>query len=234
MTEIIEALAIPSTCDRAAAPISIQSVIIKVQACLADPFRPGRLLSDEATFALPADANIAEIISKFQSACHYPEFRACDTFVVRYRNRTYDGGTIQQLGLGNEATFELVSTVGDKDATQNNGFILAFWFSVPLLIAIALIACGLIARVSVAVRGGFVLAGSAVGVPSLICVIIGITELRSMEARVAFVNEKWFGPACPCCNCERTEDDRDPFASTFTGTSILGRSLLSLDEGQWR
>jgi hypothetical protein len=108
-----------------------------------------------------------------------------------------------------KVTVELVSFASEKEITRNSGFTLAFWAVVPFILSVALIAAGLVGQFSTALRGAYVLFGSIIGLPALLCLVVGITEYHTQPARVAYVNDAWFGPCChPCGRGAEDEDDR--------------------------
>jgi hypothetical protein len=207
MSSLIEQMKVVQSFEQQMASVPLKSITVNVNGSVADALHPGRRIYKWTTWSGSTDSKIETLIKDFQRK--FPvEFGACQELTLKYNNRLFDKkGQIKQLGLGSKAAVELVSFASEKEITRKNGFTLAFWSVVPLIVAISLLAAGLIGRFGTALRGAYVLLGSIIGIPAVICFVVGLTEYQSHKARVAYVNDAWFGPCCPCCPCCAEEVD---------------------------
>jgi hypothetical protein len=218
---LIDSLIIPQNFEPEAAAISVRSIMVPVNASMADSMHPGRRLYGRAAFTIEADKDVHALVTRFKETCRVLEFGRC-RMLLRHNNRLYDKSTkLKQLGLSTKATLELISVESEKEATHNNGFTLAFWSTVPLMLAIAFVASGLIGRFSTIIRGAYVLIGSIIGIPALLCLVVGGTEYFSEESMTAYVNDKWFGPCCRCCKCGVEEEEESVGGQADTSDGAL-------------
>jgi hypothetical protein len=219
---LIDRLIIPQNFEREAPAISVRSIMVTVNASMADSMHPGRRLYGRAAFTIEADKDVNALVAKFKETCRVLEFGSCRTLLLRYNNRLYEKSTkLKQLGLSTKATLELISVESEKEAAHNNGFTLAFWSTIPLMLAIAFVASGLIGRFSTIIRGAYVLVGSIIGIPALLCLVVGGTEYFSEESMTAYVNDKWFGPCCKCCKCCVEEEEESVGGQADTSDGAL-------------
>jgi hypothetical protein len=210
-SSLIEQMKVVQSFDQQAPPVPLKSITVTVTGSIADASHHGRRVYKWTTWTGSTDAKIEVLIKDFQRK--FPvDFGGCEELHLKYNNRLFDKkGQLKQLGLGSKASVELVSFASEKVITENNGFTLAFWSVVPLILAVSLMAAGLIGRFDTALRGAYVLLGSIIGVPAFLCLVVGLTEYKSQSTRVAYVNDAWFGPCCPCCACcaEKEEGNED-------------------------
>jgi hypothetical protein len=211
-TQLIEQMRVAQSFDQQAPHVPMKTITITVTGSIADSQHPGRRIFKWTTWSGATDSKIEAVIKDFQRK--FPvDFGSCQELHLKYNNRLFDKkGQLKQLGLGSKATVELVSFASEKEITRNNGFTLAFWAVVPFILSASLIGAGLVGQFSTALRGAYVLFGSIIGLPAALCLIVGITEYHTQPARVAYVNDAWFGPCCHCCG--GPEDEQDPSAGS--------------------
>jgi hypothetical protein len=222
-TPLIEQIKMVQAFDQQAPPVAMKSISITVTGSIADSAHPGRRIFKWTNWTGATDSKIEVVIKDFQRK--FPvEFGSCQELHLKYNNRLFDKkGILRQLSLENRATVELVSFASEKEIAQHSGFTLAFWSVVPFILAVSLVAAGLIGHFDTALRGAYVLLGSIIGVPAFLCLIVGITQYRSRDARVAYVNDEWFGPCCHCCG-EVGEEEEKTGGSSREGTTDGGHT----------
>jgi hypothetical protein len=168
---------------------------------------------------------IKEVINEFKRL--FPVEFGGHSLILRYNNRMYRSGLVRHLKLTNKSVLELVCLAGEREITRSEGFTLAFWSAVPLMLAISFITSGLICQFSSVLRGVYVAIGSAIGIPSVICFVVGFTEIFPHGAGIAYVKDDWFGPCCCCSEVSGFYDDdvlpREEESFFFGADWILGQ-----------
>ena len=203
MLDIVDELTVATPGEVAASPRNPAWVNVNVYGCIPDGLRPGQFLRrGPHLFPVRADTQVSDIINDFKS--RFPnEFGNKKDLRLKYNHRIYTNGLVSRLGLTNNAQVELISLGTEEMATQNQGFVFAFWSSVPLMFAISFLVAGLVGRFSAVVRGVYVLIGTILGIPGFVGLVIGLTELYSRQTHVAYSGDAWFGPCDQGCCCKR-------------------------------
>ena len=78
-----------------------------------------------------------------------------------------------------------------------------------MMLALSFLIAAFVGVYDIHIRGAFFIVGSVILVPSVVCFVIGITEVFPSFFKVSFVNYIWFGPCCECCNHNEEQEEED-------------------------
>lgn len=197
----IESLIIPLNYEHTAVASSDNKIIIQCIVNTQDPDHPTQQKKQYVSITTSPKQTIPELIKRVKKQLPNCSF-GTETY-LKFNYHYYKTGTLHSRGIDSNQTIEIISLESEQEATKNEGFIFAFWSLVPLMVSISFLVPGLIGTFDMVYRGLFILAGTIIGIPSSILLIIGITERYSSSMRISFVNYSWFGPCCDCscCNC---------------------------------
>lgn len=203
MSEIIQKCTIQKS-DSNQEKHEVTQLQLKVICSISDPNNPNKRINGTiAALTVNSGDKLADAVKaslnslKNQNAAFGP--CKADDFLVRYNNRLYKNGTIGDCHIQNKRTIELVNLQSDQQSVLNQGFIFAYWSIVPLILSVSFLIAATIGRFNVVTRGLYLLTGTIILVPSLMSLIVGISELKSERQVVSFVGTQWFGECC-CCN----------------------------------
>ena len=187
----------------------VKSLTVQVKASVPDPIHVhSRIESPLTKLTVTPKMTLKNFITQFKVT--NSEFSKCKNMYVKFRNRLFSpdaGFTLEQCGIKNNDYLELTSLSDEKSAISNQGFMLSYWSAVPLMIGISFLVSAVSGTFDIYIRGSFFLIGSIMGIPSLVCFIIGLAEVFPSWFSVAFVNTWWFGYSC-CCS-HQDEDDEE-------------------------
>lgn len=215
MNDIIKQITIPAPVESHNADVTNTKINIAVECHLADPTKPGKKIHNKIFMNVKLSDGIDKVLADwkklnpvFQDKKTYNsnEEKAKFELYVKYNNRIFQNGTVKQCGIVHRSTVEIISLKFNKEKQINQGFRLAFWSIVPLMLATSFIIAGLTGRYDNVLRGAYILLGTIFGIPGLLCMIIGLSEYFSEYFIVAFTNDYWFGKCCCSC-CSKKKDD---------------------------
>ncbi|KAH0789569.1 hypothetical protein GPJ56_006535 [Histomonas meleagridis] len=202
---LLDKLIIPQTYDLETESLTVTSMVVNVKASTPDPLRAGKRIESQWTkLTVQPETTLKNLISQFQKT--NSDFVGYE-FLVKYNNRLFKSGTVQECGITNKSNIELVSLSSEQSALKNQGFILSYWSLVPMMLALSFLIGSLVGTYNIYLRGVFFLIGSIMLIPSVVCFVIGISEVFPALFKVSFVNYIWFGPCCDCCYHNKDADD---------------------------
>ena len=214
-------------------PTVVTNIYINIKCSTPDPNDPSKRHGDLLPDCEMNDSSkITEIVNRYFKVKDKEKERNKDQiFYVKYNNRLFstqaaDGSsetipTIRECGIRNKTTVELVCFQAESQALINQGFQISYWAMIPAMIAISFIVAGLVGRFNLITRGLYLLFGSLILVPSLLCFIVGTIELYSGPAVTSFSGDYWFGrccctngccdnTCCSCCVCDDVKENATP------------------------
>lgn len=198
---LIEPLLVPHNYENTVIKSTKTPIIIQCIVYTQDPDHPNRRKRDYISQSATPDDKIDTFIKKLKNSMPNCSFES-KTY-LKFNYHYYCDGKFSERGINSNQTVEIISLESEQEATKNEGFIFAFWSLVPLMVSISFLIPGLVGTFDMVYRGLFILAGTIIGIPASILLIIGLTERYSESMRISFVNYSWFGPCCncSCCNC---------------------------------
>lgn len=206
----IDQLLLPLPQDINTGTSHLSNFQITVTATKEDAFNPGHIEVKESIFAVKPEKKIQELINDFIKQHKFPRDKETKYYLV-YNNRLFENGTIAQAGITNKKHVTIIAPNNVKKLAENEGFKLKFWSYPALCVAVAFLVAGLFCQFDYRIRGAYVLVGSLIGVPALLCFVVGITEGFSKATNTSFTGVEWFGSCysdgccakCCCCCCSK-------------------------------
>ncbi|EAX94667.1 hypothetical protein TVAG_335030 [Trichomonas vaginalis G3] len=202
--ELIEKLLIHTPHEINTGTSQLQNIIITITATKEDTFNPGKFEVKESIFNVNPEKKIEDLINDFKRQHKYPN----DKYYLIYNNRLFENGTLAQAGITNRKKLTFFAPANEKKLAENEGFKLKFWSYPALCLAFSFLFAGLVCRFDYRLRGAYVLVGSLIGVPAMVCFLIGLTEAFSKATNTSFTGSEWFGSCyygenscCSCCCC---------------------------------
>ena len=201
---IIDSLKIPINSPLDSSKNNLEKFYVKFIYLDGNKTNNTRVQSAPPKLCRPTDT-FESLIKFFIKKHPYLKLEDEDTY-IRYENRLYKNGSLsilQNLSVSN--TFEVLSLKNTKSMTQNQGFSFTYWSLPFLLIGISFLIPGLFGKFSMITRGYYVFVSTLIGVPALIFLIIGFSEIHSEKIKTSYTGIEWCGCRFDCNRREENE-----------------------------
>ncbi|EAY21668.1 hypothetical protein TVAG_014350 [Trichomonas vaginalis G3] len=148
----------------------------------------------------PLSKTTTEIIKEIRNI--FPQEMENYVLLLKYNNILFEDTTLADMEIKNDAVIELECLEKNKQVTHNEGFFYLYWSMLPMMFAISFGLSGLMGKFDFIYKASYVLASFLIGIPSLIFMFLGSSELFPVVTRTSIVGRYWFCQDNPCdCSC---------------------------------